>query len=228
MTRLTKETKKTLCENLLRVSPLYQKAKDTLINRVKLVERIRLACLSQEGTSDEEISAVVEKVNKIKAIKNFAEPDIRMATTLSSTLEIGINGERRDLSTRGVDRLWSNTRYSHRITDTEYFGKEIIPSDIPSGFVPINRVLLKNADNFYDELLSSDSQIASLLDELEEFRLKVMGALQPINTVKQLEKHWPDAVPHLPIIVRPTKTEIALSPDALNAICGLPTESEAT
>ena len=227
MTRLTKEIKKSLCENLLRVSPLFQKAKDTLIKRVSLVERIRLACLAQEGTSDEQISAVAEKVNMIKAIKNFAEPDIRIRTTLGRTLEIGINGESRDLNTRGIDRLWNSTRYSHRITDEEHFGKDIVPPDMPTGFLPLVRVLLKNANDFYDELLTSDSDIASLIDELEEFRLKVMGALQPINTVNQLEKHWPDAVPHLPVVMKPMKKEIALSPDALNAICGLPTESEA-
>lgn len=82
--------------------------------------------------------------------------------------------------------------------------------------------MLIDADKFHDDLCASDVEVDSLFSELEAFRLKVMGALKDINTVKQLQKHWPDAVEYLPEIVRPAKTEISLSVDDLNAICGLP------
>lgn len=225
MSRMTQEIKYQLCANLLKVSPLYQKAKDTLQARADLVERIRQACLTQMKTTDAEIESIVQAVKAIKGIENFVTPCIKVSRTATdkvSHVSVGINGQQRDLATNGADRLWHRNRSNHHITDSEYFGKSIAPERVPDRFVPLERVLLIDADKFHDELCASDVAIASLFDELEAFRLKVMGALKDINTVKQLEKHWPDAVDYLPEIVKPTKKEIALSVDTLNAICGIP------
>lgn len=225
MSRLTQEIKKDLCANLLKVSPLYQKAKDTLQKRADLVERIRQACLAQMKTTDAEIESIVQAVKAINGIENFVTPCIkvcRTATDKVSHVSVGINGQIRDLATNGVDRLWHRDRSNYRITDDAYFGKGVSPDRIPDRFVPIDRILLIDADKFHDELCASDVDVRTLPDELEAFRLKVMGALKDINTVKQLEKHWPDAVEYLPEIAKPTKKEIALSVDTLNAICGIP------
>lgn len=225
MTRLTQEIKKELCRNLLEVSPLYQKAKDTLQKRADLVERIRQACLKQMKTSDAEIESIVQAVKSIKGIESFVTPLVKVARTATdkaSFVSVGINGQSRDLSLHGVDRLWERNRGTHYITDAEYFGNGISPARIPDRFVPLDRILLVKADKFNDELCASDVDINNLFGELESFRLKVMGALREINTVKQLEKHWPDAVEYLPEIAKPAKKEIALSVDTLNAICGIP------
>lgn len=225
MTRLTQEIKKELCRNLLEVSPLYQKAKDTLQKRADLVERIRQACLKQMKTSDAEIESIVQAVKSIKGIESFVTPLVKVARTATdkaSFVSVGINGQSRDLSLHGVDRLWERNRGTHYITDAEYFGNGISPARIPDRFVPLDRILLVKADKFNDELSASDVDINNLFGELEAFRLKVMGALREINTVKQLEKHWPDAVEYLPEIAKPAKKEIALSVDTLNAICGIP------
>lgn len=225
MTRLTQEIKKELCRNLLEVSPLYQKAKDTLQKRADLVERIRQACLKQMKTSDAEIESIVQAVKSIKGIESFVTPLVKVARTATdkaSFVSVGINGQSRDLSLHGVDRLWERNRGTHYITDAEYFGNGISPARIPDRFVPLDRILLVKADKFNDELCASDVDINNLFGELEAFRLKVMGALREINTVKQLEKHWPDAVEYLPEIAKPAKKEIALSVDTLNAICGIP------
>lgn len=225
MTRLTQEIKKELCRNLLEVSPLYQKAKDTLQKRADLVERIRQACLKQMKTSDAEIESIVQAVKSIKGIESFVTPLVKVARTATdkaSFVSVGINGQSRDLSLHGVDCLWERNRGTHYITDAEYFGNGISPARIPDRFVPLDRILLVKADKFNDELCASDVDINNLFGELESFRLKVMGALREINTVKQLEKHWPDAVEYLPEIAKPAKKEIALSVDTLNAICGIP------
>ncbi len=225
MTRLTQEIKKDLCTNLLLVSPLYQKAKDTLQARADLVERIRQACLSQMKTTDAEIESICDAVKAIKGVENFVTPCLKVSRTgtdKASDVCVGLNGEARDLSTNGVDRLWHKNRRTHRITDAEYFGKGITPVRVADLFVPLDRILLIDADKFHDELCASDVDIQNLFGELEAFRLKVMGALREINTVNQLEKHWPDAVDYLPEIAKPVKKEIALSVDTLNAICGIP------
>lgn len=225
MTRLTKEIKATLTNNLLRVSPLYEKDKATVAARAELVERIRQACLAQCKTSDAEIEAVCNQVKAIKGIDKFVTPLLSVKRTRTDTtpeLCVGLNGHQRDLNLRGIDRLWNSNYGSHRLTDGFMFGPDIKPEPVPNRFVPIERVLLIKADEFHDELCASDVAIADLRGELESFRLKVNGALDGINTVKQLEKHWPDAVEYLPEIVRTAKTEIALSVDDLNAICGLP------
>lgn len=225
MSRLTQEIKKDLCANLLKVSPLYQKAKDTLQQRADLVERIRQACLAQMKTTDAEIESICQAVKAIKGVENFVTPVLKVSRTASdksSDVCIGINGQTRDLATNGVDRLWHRDRGTHRITDEEYFGKCIAPARVPDRFVPVERILLIEADKFHDELCASDVEISGLFCELEAFRLKVLGALREINTAKQLEKHWPDAVEYLPEIAKPVKKEIALSVDTLNAICGIP------
>lgn len=225
MSRLTQEIKKDLCANLLKVSPLYQKAKDTLQARAELVERIRQACLVQMKTTDAEIESIVQAVKAVKGIENFVTPCIKVSRTAldkTSHVCVGINGQTRDLDTRGTDRLWERNRGTHYITDDEYFGKGIAPARVPDRFVPLERLLLIDADHFHDELCASDVEVTELFGELEAFRLKVMGALKEINTVKQLEKHWPDAVEYLPEIAKPVKREIALSVDTLNAICGIP------
>ena len=225
MSRLTQEIKKELCRNLLEVSPLYQKAKDTLQKRADLVERIRQACLKQMKTSDAEIESIVQAVKAIKGIEKFVTPYVEVSRTsadMARQVCVGINGQSRDLSLRGVDLLWEQNRGTHYITDAEHFGKEVAPAIVPDRFVPLCRVLLVDADEFHDELCASDVDINNLFGELEAFRLKVMGALREINTVKQLEKHWPEAVEYLPEIAKPAKKEIALSVDTLNAICGIP------
>lgn len=225
MSRLTQEIKKDLCANLLKVSPLYQKAKDTLQQRADLVELIRQACLAQMKTTDAEIESIVQAVKAIKGIDNFVTPCIKVSRTAvdkTTFVSVGINGQTRDLSLHGVDRLWHRDRGTHYITDSEYFGKDIAPERVPDRFVPLERILLIDADKFHDDLCASDVDINNLFGELEAFRLKVMGALREINTVKQLEKHWPDAVEYLPEIAKPVKKEIALSVDTLNAICGIP------
>lgn len=225
MSRLTQEIKKDLCRNLLKVSPLYQKAKDTLQKRADLVERIRQACLAQMNTTDAEIESIVQAVKAIKGVASFVTPCVKVSRTAADKttfVSVGIRGQSRDLSLHGVDRLWEKNRGTHYITDVEYFGKGVSPARIPDRFVPLERILLVDANKFHDELCVSDVEIDCLFGELEAFRLKVMGALKDINTVKQLQKHWPDAVEYLPEIVRPAKTEIAISVDDLNAICGLP------
>lgn len=223
--RLTLEIKRELTKNLLVVSPLYQKVKDTLQSRADLVERIRQACLEQCKTSDEEIASVLKKVKKCGKIESFAYPGVnanRTSTDRSAGISVGINGQHRELDIRGVDRLWDRNRGTHRITDSQYFGKGVAPECVPDRFLPVDRVLLINADKIHDELCASDVAISELFSELEAFNLKVMGALKQINTVKQLQQHWPDAVDYLPDIVKPVKAEVALSVDTLNAICGLP------
>lgn len=225
MSRLTQEIKKQLCDNLLKVSPLYGKAKATVQARADLVERIRQACLSQMKTSDAEIESITVAVKKISKVENFVIPCVKIDRTQldkRSFVSVGINGQSRDLDTRGVDNLWQRDRGTHQITNTAYFGPGIAPARVPDRFVPIDRILLIDADKFHDELCASDVEIKGLFGELEAFRLQVMGALKELNTVKQLQQHWPDAVEYLPEIVKPAKQEIALSVDTLNAICGLP------
>jgi len=229
MTRLSMEVKKELCTNLLHVSPLYAKAKATLQRRADLVERIRQACLVQMKTSDAEITAIVKSVMSIKGVNYFASPKVKYEMTKKDekfSITVGINGQSRELDTRGIDSFWhgrDGMRYID-IANLSYFGPDVAPAQIPGRYIPTDRILLVNADKFNDELSSSDVEIKNLFGEMEEFRLKVMGALRPINTTKQLVENWPDAVQYLPEIVQPTRREIALSVDTLNAICGIPQE----
>lgn len=130
MSRLTKEIKEMLTTNLLKVSPLYQKAKDTLQKRADLVERIRQACLAQMNTTDAEIESIVQAMKAIKGVESFVTPCVKVSRTAkdkATYLSVGINGQCRDLALHGVDRLWERNRGTHYITDKEHFGPGVSP-----------------------------------------------------------------------------------------------------
>lgn len=219
MIRLNNDIKNQLCHNLLLASPLFEKAKAAVSERMRIVEDIRQALLKQENTSDEAIT---------KARDDFKDNSfISMSVgRKQQILQVIINGEYQELSRNGLD-----SRYRHRgkhigkhdLESEQFFGKLFAPA-IETGFVPTGYVTLKKVGKLHDRLSESTVTVNALYDEVDAFQLQVKGALAKCSTVKKLAEMWPEAVPYLPEIEprEATSTALAIPVETLNALCGIP------
>lgn len=216
--KLTNAIRETIFRNLLAVSPLMATAKKTVKERADLLEEIRQACLKQEGTSDAEIDATVKKV---RGIKSNAFLNIGIYTE-GSVLKFAIRGESRELLLTGNRNKWINNQRKN-LSNPDIYGKQVLPT-VNSAHVPQTRVLLsvENADLFYDRLIKSDVETEGLFDAFNAYQLQIMAALNTCTTDTALLKAWPDVAPYLPKTVVTKSTDVALSAETLNAICGIP------
>lgn len=230
--RLTKEIKEVLITNLLKQSPLGLRAIACLEERRDIVEIVRQRCLAADKTSDESIRAFrgnIESVNNSLGNKFIVArvgcTEVTKEKYHAIEIDFGMGGEVHDRHIDGHDRRWVQGHGGSYLWESAFFGSWICkdyPLENEGYFVPFSRVLLPADQKLQARISKVDAEYNALFDEVISWRATMRSNLARVNTSEQLREQWPEAFPFLPPETKKQTAAVALSPDTLNALCGLP------
>lgn len=229
--RLTKDVKEVLITNLLKQSPLGLRAIACLEERRDIVKTVRLLCLAAEKTSDLAIRDFRNKIENLSEVLGNKFMDARVAAVEvvetkyhSLELSFAIGGEQHIRHIDGHDREYVNGHGSSYLWETPFFGRWL-RSDYPfegtGYFIPYTQVLLPADPALQERITHNATEYSKLFDEVLAWRATMRANLAAVNTSEKLREVWPEAFPFLPPEAK-KETAVALSPETLNALCGLP------
>lgn len=229
--RLTKDIKEVLITNLLKQSPLGLLAIACLKERRDIVAAVRQLCLEAEKTSDAEVRSfghAIERESKTHGNK-FVVARVGCTEVVkekyhSLRLSFAVGGEQHSRHVDGHDREYVTGRGGCYLWETHFFGRWLREDYQFSGeayYIPFTQVLLPADQKLQARIAKSDAEYAALFDEVLGWRTTMRSNLDKVNTSEQLREQWPDAFPFLPPETK-KQTAVALSPETLNAMCGLP------
>ena len=69
---------------------------------------------------------------------------------------------------------------------------------------------------------TTDLEIRGLREMIKRKGATMRSNLAAVNTSEKLREMWPEAFPFLPAQAKTQTAAVALSPETLNALCGLP------
>lgn len=230
--RLTKDIKNQLITNLLKQSPLGLRAIACMEERRDIVKTARLLCLAAEKTTDLEIRGLREKVKRSSALSdnNFVKVyasvcEVDKDNFSSYTLDFAVGGEVQCRMLNGFDRYYQPGIGRRALHDGEYFGWWLYElAEFPDAgyFIPRERVLLEADPALQERIAKADAEYSGLFAEVVSWRATMRSNLAAVNTSEKLREVWPEAFPFLPAKAKTQTAAIALSPETLNALCGLP------
>lgn len=229
--RLTKDIKETLITNLLKQAPLGLRAIACLKERRDIVAVVRQLCLEAEKTSDAEIRSfvhAVERKNKTHGNKFVvAKAGVYIVNKESyhaREISFAVGGERHERHVDGHDCRCVSGHGRSRLWETHFFGRWLREDYQFSGktyYIPYTTVLLPANPALQARIAKSDAEYKALFDEVLAWRATMRSNLARVNTSEQLKEQWPEAFPFLPPETK-KQTAVALSPETLNSLCGLP------
>jgi hypothetical protein len=229
--RLTKDIKNQLITNLLKQAPLGLRAIACMEERRDVVETARLLCLAAEKTTDLEIRDLREKIKRQGAavdnsfVKVHATVyEVDKDNYHSYTIDFAVGGEVQCRMLDGFDRYYQPGIGRRALHDGEYFGwwlYELAEFEDVGYFLPRERVLLEADPALQARIAKVDAEYRDLFSEVVAWRATMRSNLAAVNTSEKLREVWPDAFPFLPPEAK-KETAVALSPETLNALCGLP------
>lgn len=230
--RLTKDIKNQLITNLLKQSPLGLRAIACMEERRDIVKTVRLLCLAAEKTTDLEIRGLCEKIKRSSALSdnNFVKVyaavcEVDKDNFSSYTIDFAVGGEVQCRMLNGFDRYYQPGIGRRALHDGEYFGwwlYELAEFQDAGYFIPRERVLLEADPALQERIAKADAEYVGLFAEVVSWRATMQSNLAAVNTSEKLREVWPEAFPFLPAQAKTQTAAIALSPETLNALCGLP------
>lgn len=230
--RLTKEIKEVLITNLLKQSPLGLRSIACMKERRDIVEVIRQLCLSADKTSDDAIREFRDRIESVNNSlgNNFIVARVGCTEVTKEkyhAIEIvfGMGGEVHSLRIDGHDSRWVQGHGRSYLWESAFFGhwlRKDYPLEQDGHFVPFSRVLLPADQKLQARMSKVDAEYNALFDEVISWRATMRSNLARVNTYEQLREQWPEAFPFLPPETKKQTAAVALSPETLNALCGLP------
>lgn len=206
MARLTASIRNAIINNAVANKQFKERENVLLAQGASLSENVRLLSIEAAGTTDEEIEKHVRVIEKHgEKLKGVARVTIDSNARAISAVTPG--GERRwfyfsgEISERGFQHF-TPVKSVYKVTGSREFS--------------IPRSYGEEYDYLYREIKKLHSEHEVLVATLTE-------TLKNFTTVEKLIASWPEAEQLLPAAeVAATGTDVALSVDTLNAICGLP------
>lgn len=230
--RLTKEIKNQLITNLLKQAPLGLRAIACMEERRDIVKTARLLCLAAEKTTDLEIRGLREMIKRKGAAvdNNFvsvyaAVCEVDKDNYHSYTIDFAVGGEVHCRMLDGFDRHYQPGIGRRALHDCEYFGwwlYELAEFEDAGYFIPRERVLIEADPALQARIAKADAEYRDLFAEVVSWRATMRSNLAAVNTAEKLREVWPEAFPFLPPEAKKQTAAVALSPETLNALCGLP------
>lgn len=229
--RLTKDVKEVLITNLLKQSPLGLRAIACLEERRDIVKTVRRLCLAAEKTNDLYIRDFRNKIENLSEVLGNKFMAARVAVvevveTKYHSLELtfAIGGEQHIRHIDGYDREYVNGHGSSYLWETPFFGRWLRSDYAFEGtgyFIPYTQVLPPADPVLQERIANNATEYSKLFDEVLAWRATMRANLTAVNTSEKLREAWTEAFPFLPPEAK-KETAVALSPETLNALCGLP------
>lgn len=139
-------------------------------------------------------------------------------------LSFAVGGEQNLRHINGHDDRYVNGHGRSRLWEVQFFGpwiRDDYPFSGETYYTPFTMVLLPANPALQARIAKSDAEYRALFDEVLAWRATMRSNLAKVNTSEQLKEQWPEAFPFLPPETK-KQTAVALSPETLNSLCGLP------
>ncbi|MER3091563.1 Nmad5 family putative nucleotide modification protein [Salmonella enterica] len=214
--RINNEIRSAIKAKAYVTSGIEQSKKALITKRAQFAEKVRQKTLEMCGVTEAELDA------KYKA---FLAVDIESSNQ-------GFNGVGKFIGVnvcRGHNRyvfvaINGQSRYLYLNGSVNGENTHIEIAEVKDGGPWVNRSrILISDDSLLAELMSLDKDYSDLVSKEETFNNTLDAVLKNARTVKQLLTAWPEAKELLPdALQKATCTALAINPEELNAICGIP------
>lgn len=221
-TRITAFIRDAMIAKAMDTSGINARKKQLIDDRAALAEDVRQFALRQSGLTDEGIRGIQEKLEKEYPsgghARDFLKVDISFQT--HQRFNVNLNGmdvylwlDGRPFEYHAYDE-GNNTHLTKGIQDRQ---KE----DTTAIFVPRQRANIASVE-LGDRFIKLDAEKELIASKVEQITNTLRATIKKFGTVETMLEAWPEAEELLPKELRPS-TALAISPDDLNAICGIPT-----
>lgn len=204
MARITAAIRNAIINNAVANKQFKEREQAIYAERAQLAEDVRIASLESVGLTDEKVKKMVKTAKEIQSNLSSVV-DIKIYNEKSYFIQVNLAGQWRNFYFNGEDR------YVNAIFDE------------PENVFKIGKDGV-SLDRAYGEQRDEINHCHKLLREEHEVLIATLTAtIKKFSTVEKLVASWPEAEQLLPAAeVVATGTDVALSVDTLNALCGLP------
>lgn len=215
-TRLNAEIRDAIVANALVSSGVVAMDKTIVELYAAFTEKVRLFALSEAKTSDAALHIVYDRIQAAAdGLHGFLNVSIGYASAnpgCYSYINANVCGMSLSLFANGARKGGVHTH----LTD------EDLPCVSKGGkFYPKGRVTIAD-QAFHDEWLNIETVAEANERRRENIKATVAAAVAKHKTVGKLLEAWPAAIELLPKTLH-LSTAVALNPETLNEICGIPT-----
>lgn len=212
-TRLNSNIRDAIVAKALVTSGLVAAQEKVIEDRSAFAEKILAMALEKAGVTQEDLRKQYQAAVKLAQAKSGGFIQVNVNIDSSGYFTAGINGQVRSFYLNG------GKGYGEK---THIFVKK--PED-GGPFIPKDRPLFQD-NALMDELSELDMRDKELAERRKELQDVVRASVSKAGTVGSLLKAWPEAAELLPDDYIPVDsgTGLALNPDTLNALCGIPSE----
>ncbi|EIC4202418.1 hypothetical protein LAA48_004332 [Salmonella enterica subsp. enterica serovar Indiana] len=217
-TRINNEIRSAIKAKAYVTSGIEQSKKALITKRAQFAEKVRQKTLEMCGVTEAELEAkykalLATETEGSNQSDNGAGKFIQVSVYRNRDryVHVAINGQNRYL-------------YLNGSTNGEDTHIEIAKVEEGGPWVNRYRILIAD-DSLLAELMSLDKDAADLANKEKTFNNTLDAVLKNARTVKQLLTAWPEAKELLPDdLQKATGTALAINPEELNAICGIPSD----
>lgn len=217
-TRINNEIRSAIKAKAYVTSGIEQSKKALITKRAQFAEKVRQKTLEMCGVTEAELNA------KYKA---FLAADIEISNQAFNGVGkfIGVNVYRdRDRCVFVAINGQNRYLYLNGSVNGEDTHIEITKVKDGGPWVNRSRILISD-DSLLAELMSLDKDYSDLESKEKTFNNTLDAVLKNARTVKQLLTAWPEAKELLPDdLQKATGKALAINPEELNAICGIPSD----
>ena len=213
-TRMNAEIRDAMIANALETSGIAQEQRQLIDDRSAFAWKVRQLELDRLGLTDEALQGIVAKIDKLNGLGGtFIGVNIYQSNCSTSGSSLSVN-----LSGYAVDLYYNGSKcgeYTH-LNDAVKPVCDGGPFNLRGG--RLNVADLSYRDEFCSMVARQDALSAKQTELTDTLKAK----LKSFRTVGALLENWPDAAELLPESLKEKSRDLALAPETLNAICGIP------
>lgn len=215
-TRMNAEIRDAMIAKALETSGIAPEQRQLIDDRSAFAWKIRQIELDRLGLTDETLHSIKSKVEELNNRSgSFIGINIYNSNcgNAGSYLSANLSGYAVDLYYNGSD-CGENTHLNDTVKPICDGG----PFNLRSGRINVADVSLRDE---FSEMQSRQSTIEAKESELTD---TLKAKLKSFRTVGALLENWPEASELLPGSLKDKGRDLALAPETLNAICGIPSD----
>lgn len=213
-TRMNAEIRDAMIAKALETSGIAQEQHQLIDDRSAFAWKIRQIELDRLGLTDEALHGIKSKVEELNNRgSSFIGINIYNSICGNAGSHLSAN-----LSGYAVDLYYNGSEFGEdtHLNDTVKPSCEGGPFNFRGGRLSVADISLRDE---FSEMQSRQSTIDAKESELTD---TLKAKLKSFRTVGALLENWPDAAELLPESLKEKSRDLALAPETLNAICGIP------
>lgn len=219
MTRLTASIRDGIIANAVKTKDFKGRDLAIVKKRAAFVERLRKFALKKYNLTDARVTEIIEQIESFQKELTFdGRKFVRVDFNGSNcTWDVNLAGQSRRLYRNGT--CGGDAKPLFDSSEADYDKSTYHPHYNESDFIV-------HDPKWREELDAINLEAQKLREEYLNLQSTMAATLSNFTTVEKLLKAWPDVKELLPQstpIAKKPGTDIALSVEDLNALCGIPT-----